>query len=187
MAIVEYKDYNIVLAPEALLLKPLSVLYRRDRTLGKAKALQEIGYIYFMYDPRSDYRKGIVDEDERREQILRDLGFPPSWKPDNDVRKAIDCYLAQPFVDSEELKTLDSALKMLAKIRKACDDIDFSMMDDPIKAMKDSAALIKTLPDVAKTVREARKTIMDEYQSTGRMRGKTDKKIGEDGLEGFVS
>lgn len=186
MSIIEYDEYRITLSPEALLLRAFSDLWKRDRTEDKEKALQEVGYIYFMYDPRSDYRKGIPDEEERMEQILRDMGFPEKWKPDKLVKKAIECYLQQPYIDSEELRALDSSLTTLRKIRNFCEEIDFMDSEDPVKTAKDIAGIIKILPDIVKSVSEARKTLLAQAQEMNRTRGNITKKLAEDGIESWI-
>ena len=68
MKLFRYEGYNITISEEALLLKPFQVLWKRDRSQGKQKALMELGYCYFMEDPRSDYQM-YIDRDERSKQI----------------------------------------------------------------------------------------------------------------------
>ena len=55
MKLFRYEGYNITISEEALLLKPFKTLWDRDKSKDKYKAMQELGYIYFMEDPRSDY------------------------------------------------------------------------------------------------------------------------------------
>ena len=186
MELVRFENYGITISPEALLIRPLAVLWKRDKSVGKAKALQEIGYIYFTYDPASNYRMGIPDEDDRKEEILRDLGLPRTWKPDNDVQKAVDYYINMPHMNTEEINTLDSFMSLLIKIRDQCKNIDYTASDDPIKAMKDSIGLIKQVPEVVESLSKTKKLILASIEEEGRKRGKTMKKIGEDGFGNFV-
>lgn len=55
MKLFKYEGYNLTISEEAMLLKPFKVLWKRDKARNKENALQELGYIYFMEDPRSDY------------------------------------------------------------------------------------------------------------------------------------
>jgi hypothetical protein len=55
MKLLKYEGYNLTFEPELLTLKVFKRLFSRDRTKDKSKFLQELGYIYFMEDPRSDY------------------------------------------------------------------------------------------------------------------------------------
>ena len=60
--------YEIKVEPEALLLKPFKKIWNRDRSKDKNRAMQELGFIYFVCDPRSDYQF-LVDDNERLEAI----------------------------------------------------------------------------------------------------------------------
>ena len=68
MKLFKYEGYNLTISEEAMLLKPFKTLWKRDRSRNKENALMELGYIYFMEDPRSDYQV-YVDADERATQI----------------------------------------------------------------------------------------------------------------------
>ena len=56
MKLLKYEGYNLTFEPELLTLKVFKQLHSRDRTKDKSRFLQELGYIYFMEDPRSDYQ-----------------------------------------------------------------------------------------------------------------------------------
>jgi hypothetical protein len=62
MNLIRYEGYNLTIEPEMLLIKPFKVLWDRDKSKTKENALMELGYIYFMCDPRSDYMY-LLDED----------------------------------------------------------------------------------------------------------------------------
>lgn len=64
--------YDVDINPNALLLKPFKVIYNRDRSKSKEKALKELAYVYFFTDIKSDYQY-IVDEDLRSDEIVKDL------------------------------------------------------------------------------------------------------------------
>ena len=50
----KYEGYTISVEPEALLLSPFKAIWDRDTTQDKRVAMQELGFLYFMCDPRSD-------------------------------------------------------------------------------------------------------------------------------------
>ena len=56
MRLIKYEGYNLTIEPELLTLAPFKKIWTRDKSKDKSKALQELGYIYFMYDIRSDYQ-----------------------------------------------------------------------------------------------------------------------------------
>ena len=59
----KYEQFKLTISEEALLLKPIKAVWDRDKSKNKQKALMELGFIYFMNDPRSDYQY-LVDEEE---------------------------------------------------------------------------------------------------------------------------
>lgn len=186
MPFLEFKEYEIVPSPEALLLKPVSVIWKRDRSSGKAKALRELGYVYFMYDPRSDYRISILNEEEREERVRRDMGIDSSWRPDADMKSLIEFYIHQPFIESDDMKALDTSMTSLNKIQDLCSTIELNEEEDPLKAAKTLAEVTKLIPGLLSNIREARKIIHEGMKDTGRVRGSTEKKIGEDGFDKFI-
>jgi hypothetical protein len=75
MRLLKFEGYNITVEPEALLIKSIRKVWSRDRSAGKAKALLELGYIYFMVDPRSTYSY-IADLESRSDIIIEEEGLP---------------------------------------------------------------------------------------------------------------
>ena len=69
MKLFRYEGYKVVISEEAFALKVFRQIWNRDRSVNKDKAIMELGYVYFMTDPRSDYQY-IVDEDERSKAII---------------------------------------------------------------------------------------------------------------------
>ena len=65
-----YEGFKVVISEEALLLKPFKTIWNRDKSKDKNRALQELGFIYFFCDPRSDYQY-LIDEEEREKSIKR--------------------------------------------------------------------------------------------------------------------
>ena len=74
MRLIKYEGYNLTIEPELLTLAPFKKIWTRDKSKDKSKALQELGYIYFMYDIRSDYQI-YIDEEKRiaRHEITTNL------------------------------------------------------------------------------------------------------------------
>ena len=80
----KYEGYNLTFEPEILTLKVFKRLFMRDKTKDKSRFLQELGYIYFMLDPRSDYMY-ITDNEERSKAIIEGEGLPDTWKVDSSL------------------------------------------------------------------------------------------------------
>jgi hypothetical protein len=69
MKLFKYENFKLNIAEEAFLLKPFKIIWNRDKTIYKERALAELGYIYFLCDPRSDYMF-LTDEEERSAKII---------------------------------------------------------------------------------------------------------------------
>ena len=69
MRLLKYEGFKLTFEPELLTIKVFKKLHQRDKTKDKSKFLQELGYIYFFVDPRSDFQI-YTDEEERHKKIL---------------------------------------------------------------------------------------------------------------------
>ena len=69
MKLIEYDNYQIKVADEALLIRPIRKLFNQDRSTLKEKFLQQMSYLYFMVDPTSSYMY-ITDDEDRRHKIV---------------------------------------------------------------------------------------------------------------------
>ena len=181
MKLFRFEGYKLTISEEAFLLKPFKILWNRDKTKGKEKALQELGFIYFFCDPRSDYQY-IVDEDRRREAIIDGEGIKKGWKPDKEVQQAIDFYNS---FKSESALLLEDTRFAVDKLRKLLRDIDLNALDDkgkPVYTLNTITSTIKQIPALVKDLNEAEKTLITELNMGGKMRGQGEKTIFEDDL-----
>lgn len=182
MKLFKYEGYKIVISEEAFALKVFRQIWNRDRTANKEKAIMELGYIYFMVDPRSDYQI-IVDEEERSEAIKEGEGLPISWKADKLVEEGMEFY--RQFKPTAAL-LLEDTRYAVDKLRKLLRDIDLTQLDDkgkPIYTLNTITATIKQVPGLAKDLDEAEKALASEMKSSGKMRGQGEKTIFEDSLD----
>lgn len=182
MKLFKFEGYQVVISEEALLLKPFKKIWSRDKHRNKEFALQELGYIYFMCDPRSDYQY-IIDEEDRSEAIRKDEGISPKWKPDEVVGEAMELY--KSFKTTSVLLLEDTRIA-IEKLRTLLRNIDLTSTDDkgkPIYALNTITSTIKQIPALVKDLDEAEKAIAKEVRETGKMRGQGEKTIMEDSLD----
>lgn len=177
MKLFRYEGYKIVISEEAFALKVFRQIWNRDRTASKDKALMELGYVYFMVDPRSDYQY-LVDKEERSKAIIEGEGLPANWKPDKLIEEAMTFY--DSMKPSAALLLEDTRL-MVDKYRRKLRGMDFDELE--VKDLKDMGALIKGIPDLVKALDEAEKAVSAEMRNSGRMRGQGEKTIMEDSLD----
>ena len=184
MKLFKYVNYTVVISEEALLLKPFRAIWNRDRSSQKERALQELSYIYFYIDPRSDYMF-ITDPEERMNKIIGDEGMKSSWKPDKVVEDGLRLYEYLSQTTSSLL--LQDTREAIDKLRVQLKQLDLSATDDkgkPIYTLQSYTATIKQIPELSKSLIEAEKAISKELEDNTRMRGQGVKKLFEDGLEG---
>lgn len=182
MKLFKYEGYKVVISEEAFALKVFRQIWNRDRSVNKDKAIMELGYVYFMIDPRSDYQY-LVDEEERSKAIIEGEGLPSNWKPDKIVTEAMQFY--SRFKPTAALLLEDTRVAV-EKLRKRLRDINLEDTDDkgrPLYTLNTITATIKQVPGLAKDLDEAEKALASEMRSEGKMRGQGEKTIFEDNLD----
>lgn len=170
----KYEAFEVSVEPEALMLAPFKAIYSRDKHKDKSLAKQELAYIYFMGDPRSDYQY-LVDPEVRSEEIIKGLGMPAGWKPDKVVERALTFY--------ESFKPMSAGLLedtrfFVNKYRKKIREVDFENLD--VKELKEVGAIIKQIPGLAKDLDEAERTLSKDIIAEAKARGSQSKALLED-------
>lgn len=182
MKLFKYEGYKVVISEEAFALKVFRQIWNRDRSVNKDKAIMELGYVYFMIDPRSDYQY-LVDEEERSKAIIEGEGLPNNWKPDKVVTEAMQFY--SRFKPTAALLLEDTRVAV-EKLRKLLRDINLQDTDDkgrPLYTLNTITATIKQVPSLAKDLDEAERALSSEMRNEGKMRGQGAKTIFEDSLD----
>ena len=174
MRLFKYENYEVKVAPEALTLKPFKKLWDRDKSKNKDKATLELSFLYFFCDIRSDYQY-IVDDASRMEAVKKGIGFPESWKPDAELKKAIDLYRT---FDSSSVALLRVAYEGVDKVQKTLRDLE----PTDTKTLKDYLSALKMIPEVVSMLGDAEKSIVEETDA-GEARGSVEKGMFEDGLD----
>ena len=176
MRLFKYEGYEVRVAPEALTLKPFRKLWQRDKSKDKSNVIQELSFIYFYCDPRSDYQY-IIDDDDRMKAVKEGEGLPDDWKPDKDVEAAIELYRSFDTSAALLLKTANEAVE---KVRKLLIELE----PDDTKSLKDYLTALKMIPEVATMLKDAEKAINDESEY-GEAKGSIEKTLFDDGLDGI--
>ena len=179
MKLLKYEGYNLTFEPEILALKVFKKLHTRDHSKDKSRFIQELAFIYFYSDPRSDYQY-LTDENERLKAIVEGEGLPNDWKIDKILQDAIDYYSS--FKPTSAL-LLEDTRAAVDKLRQLLRDIDLTVVDDkgkPIYTLNTITATIKQVPSLVKDLDEAEKTIAREIMQDESIRGSQEKSMFED-------
>lgn len=175
----KFEGYQVTIEPEVLLLAPFKAIWERDKNKDKHLAMQELGFIYFMGDPRSDYQY-IIDEEEREKQIKQGQGMPAKWKPDKVVKRALDFYNSFKPASAGLLEDTKVAVN---KLRQLLREIDLTAVDDkgkPIYTLNTVTATIKQIPGLVKDLDAAERTLSKDILEESRARGSQNKAAFED-------
>lgn len=178
MKLLKYEGYNITFEPELLTIKVFKELHKRDKTKDKSKFIQELGYIYFMEDPRSDYQY-LTDAEDRAKAIIEGEGLK-DWSEDNLLKEAMKYYAS--FKTTSALLLEDTRIAV-DKLREMLRNIDLTKLDDkgkPIYTLNMVAATIKQVPSLVKDLDEAERTIAREIVQNDKIRGSQEKSMYED-------
>ena len=181
MKLFKYESYKITISEEALTLITFKKIWNRDKSANKNKAISELGFIYFMADPRSDYQY-LTDEKERKEAIKEGEGLSNKWEPDKVVLEALEFY--NSFKPTSALLLEDTRFAV-DKLRRLLREIDLEKIDSkgkPIYTLNSITATIKQIPMLVKDLDEAEKALASELKNVGKMRGSGEKTIFEDDL-----
>lgn len=182
MKLIEYSNYQIKVADEAFLLKPIRTLFNKDKSKTKDNFWSQMSYMYFLIDPRSSYMY-IVDEEERAKEIIKQEGLPEDFKPSEELLEAMEIYKKTTQTSSSLL--LEDTRVVIDKLRKFLREIDLTECDDkgkPIYQVNTITATIKQIPELAKSLVEAEKAVNKEIIEEGRARGGNNKTIFDDGI-----
>jgi len=173
MNLFELNDFNVTFSPQALALKPFKAIWDADKTKDKSKAINELSFIYFMADYRSDFAY-IVDEDIREKEILQNLAFSKGYKVHKRVYEAIEFYKEHSqTVSSRLLSTARLAVHKIEEFIKTADITDINL-----PKIFSSA---KQLPELSKTIDTLEEQIKKQQENKSNARGSISKGELEDG------
>lgn len=107
MKLIKIENFQLTIADEALLIKPIRKLFNQDRSASKEQFYKQMSYLYFMIDPRSTYSY-ILNEEERAKAIIEQEGLDKNFKPSPLLLEAMEVYRKHTITPSQEL--LNAAL-----------------------------------------------------------------------------
>lgn len=179
MKLLKYEGFNITFEPEILTLKVFKKLHQRDKTKDKSKFIQELGFIYFYADPRSDYQY-ITDSEDRITAIIEGQGLPKQWSIDTPLQEAINYY--KTFSPTSALLLEDTRVAV-DKLRTMLRNINLEDTDDkgrPVYTLNTIVSTIKQVPSLVKDLDEAERAIAKEIVQNDKVRGSAEKAMYED-------
>lgn len=183
MKLFELENNIVTFSPQALLLKPFKALWDRDKSKEKTFAKDELAYVWYMEDVRSDFYD-IIDEDERRVEVLKFLTeLPSNYKPDKVAAEAAKHYAK--LSEGMSVKILKDTMIMVNNLRKAMVEMDFEERDKSGKPVYDygkALDLAGKVPLLLKNLKDIYREIEREAEEAHLMRGGRLKATFEEGI-----
>lgn len=182
MKLVRLENFELKIEDELLLLKPFRVMWNADRTSNKDHFFELLSILYFVYDPRSDYSY-ITNEEDRIKEVCASNGYkiPKFGKQE---KECIELY--KTLTTTTSLELLRSSKIAINKVRDFLEGVDLELKDDkgkPVYTINSVTSALKMVPQLAKDLSEAEKTLAKEIEEQGRARGNQgDKSLMDDDL-----
>lgn len=181
MELFTYENNTLIVNPLAYVLLPFKVIWERDKTKSKKNAESEFAYIYFMADYKSDF-DDILDEEDRTKEIIKVLDLKKGWKPDKDIKTAIEFYKGRR--DGMAMRMFGSAKVLASKIEKYCRTVDLNERDEkgrPMHNIKQINDVLKQFGTSVESLHKLESQVKKEAAENKNMIGSREKNIFEDG------
>ena len=180
MKLIRVLNYELKVADEALLVRPIRKLWNMDRSKGKETFYKQMSILYFVYDPSSNYAY-ISNEKDRLKEVLEQENIT-DFHNIAEFKEAVEAYKKLVRTPSSEL--LNDVRLTVDKMRQALTSIDFDDLEekDKVSAINTVTAVISKIPKLVKDLSEAEKAVTKELEEQGNARGSQELTIGDMGF-----
>ena len=185
MKLIEYSDFQIKLADEAFLVRPIRRLWHQDRSAQKEQFWRQMSFLYFTVSPASSYSY-ILDPEERAAEVIKQEGLPEDFKPSALLLEAMQIYRKLTITPSQKL--LESALVAANTVSVFLSDPTIlDKVDDkgrPLYQISSITAALKNVEGIVSSLQTLQKKVDQELEDTnGKARGSQDLTVGDIGLD----
>ena len=172
MKLIEFDGLEFKVADEAFLIRQIRELFQKDKSKKKEEFWKQISYLWFMCDPRSTYMY-ITDDVARSHEVKAQEGLGVDWEPSEELREAMDIYRKH---------TVTTSALLLEGMRKGIDKLSTFLGTTEIseKTVASMTSALRQIPELAKALSEAEKSLAKDFASDEKARGNTTKAVGED-------
>jgi ribonuclease HI len=177
MKLIKVENYELKVADEALLVRPIRRLWNMDRSAGKEQFYKQMSVLFYVYSPSSNYAY-IVDEKERMKEVMAQEGIT-EIKNNTEFKAAVEAYKKLVKTSSSEL--LEDTRLIIEKMRQALKSIDFESLEekDAVNAVKTVATVVGMIPKLVKDLTEAEKAVAKEMEEQTNARGSQELTVGD--------
>ena len=185
MKLIRYEDYQIKLADEAFLVRPIRRLFNQDRSERKEQFWRQMSYLYFVISPASSYSY-ILDPEERAKAVIEQEGLPADFRPSELLLEAMQVYRKLTITPSQKL--LDSALVAADTVSKFLKNPDILTEEDdkgkPKHTVSEITRALRDVEGITNSLQNLQKKVEQELQEdSGKARGAQELTLGDVGLD----
>lgn len=170
MKLIYIENFEIKVADEALLVKPIRKLFNQDRSAGKEQFYRQMSVLFFTYSPASNYLY-ITDEKERMQEVLAQEGIT-EFKMTAEFKAAVEVY--KRLNQTPESILMERTINFIDKTGRQLDAIDYEDIEDVkdrVTAMKNGMSLVSLVPKLMKDLAAAKRAVEKELEEQGNARG----------------
>lgn len=179
MKLIYIENFELKVAPEALLIRPIRKLWNQDRSDKKEKFYQQMSYMFYLVDPRSTLSY-ILDVEERAKEIIKQEGLPKNFKPSPLLEEAMEIYKKHTITVSQKL--LESSLIGANKVSDFLRDVNLSEEDGkgrPKYQVSTITAALKNVEGIVQSIQTLQIKVNQELIDSGKARGSQELTIGD--------
>lgn len=185
MKLIRYEDFQIKLADEAFLVRPIRRLWHQDRSSQKEQFWRQMSYLYFVISPASSYSY-ILDPEERAKAVIEQEGLPADFRPSELLLEAMQVYRKLTITPSQKL--LDSALVAADTVSKFLKNPDILTEEDdkgkPKHTVSEITRALRDVEGITNSLQNLQKKVEQELQEdSGKARGAQELTLGDVGLD----
>ena len=178
MKLITVEDFQIKVADEALLVKPIRKLFHQDRSQGKEQFYKQMSVLFFVYSPASNYSY-IIDEKERFKEVCEQEGIS-DFKPSQDFKDAVEIYKKLNITVSQKL--LNDALVAADTVGTFLREVDLKEEDDkgrPKYQVSQITAALKNVEGIVTSLQTLQKKVDQELAEKTAVRGNQELTVGD--------
>lgn len=170
MELFQLHKNKVTPSPGTLLISEFKILFDRDKSENKTKALNELAFVYYISDYKSVYLS--TPPEDREEVLIDDLDLPSIWKPDTVVQNAINKYKDLQKVPT--MRLLDAAQDALEQLVQFFKTLKMSDRDRAGKPLHKPSEITKAMSETAKVAEsldKLREKVKRELDTKGKLVG----------------
>ena len=185
MKLIKYSNYTLDISEEAYLVAPIRKLFNQDKSKTKETFFKQMSLLYFVYDPRSNYNY-ITNVEDRIKEVEAQEGISSKDSKKyrtKDFEEAVAAY--KELNKTSSLLLLQDTRIAVDKVREFLRNIDLTAADDkgkPLYTINNVTSAIKQIPQLAKDLAEAEKTLAREIEEQSKARGNSEMSLFDTGI-----